>query len=268
MIISHKYRYLFVELPHTGTTAISKELRINYDGERALYKHATYDEFLRQATPDEKSYFTFSNIRNPLDDAISCYFKYKNQVKGFIGFDVNSKPSLSNPRDLMRRVVYRYRYDRYRFVNDHDASFSAFFMKYYRLPYDNWSSLSHHKLDYIIRFENIQEGFSSVLRRLYIEQIRPLPAANQTSGRSRDFSSYYTPETYRRAVQVYGPYMKKWGYEFPPEWGNLSHSWGDQVTYETLGLAKRFAWRYFRPAVYSLMLKKRLAKPVTHEVTQ
>ena len=67
MIISHKYKYLFVELPLTASTAVSKELRENYDGESILYKHATYHEFLKIASPEEKKYFVFSGMCNPLD---------------------------------------------------------------------------------------------------------------------------------------------------------------------------------------------------------
>jgi hypothetical protein len=269
MIISHKHRYLFVELPHTGTTAISKELRLHYDGESILYRHATYDEFLQQATPAEKAYFVFSNIRNPLDDAVSCYFKYKNEVKGFIGFDVNSKASLSNPRDLARRFVYHFRYDRYRFVHEQKADFPAFFLRYYWLPYDSWSSLSHHKFNFLIHFENLQEDFAKALELLNITPVRPLPTVHKTSGRSQNFTDYYTPETYARAVHVFGPYMKKWGYKFPAEWGDRSVSWADHLAFETLGAVKRFAWRYARPAVYSLVVKKkRLTKAVPQQAAK
>ena len=36
MIISHEHKYVFVEFPRTGTTAISKELCLNYFGKRIL----------------------------------------------------------------------------------------------------------------------------------------------------------------------------------------------------------------------------------------
>ena len=75
MIISHTHRYLFVELPRTGSTAISRELVQNYEGAHILWKHATYQDFLKVAKPEEKEYFVFSGIRNPLDDAVSRYFK-------------------------------------------------------------------------------------------------------------------------------------------------------------------------------------------------
>tara|TARA_R110002124_G_scaffold175649_1_gene343464 strand:- start:41 stop:211 length:171 start_codon:yes stop_codon:yes gene_type:complete len=56
MIISHKYKYLFVEVPHTGSTSISEELVANYDGHPILKKHSQYIDFLRQASKEEKDY--------------------------------------------------------------------------------------------------------------------------------------------------------------------------------------------------------------------
>src|SRR5262245_27774439 len=77
MVISHKHRYLFVEIPNTGSTAISAELRRHYDGEPVLHKHATYGEFLRLASRDQRTYFVFGTVRNPLDLAVTEYFKLK-----------------------------------------------------------------------------------------------------------------------------------------------------------------------------------------------
>ena len=60
MIISHVHRYLFVELPHTGSSAVSRELREHYAGTQILYKHARYAEFLRSCSAEERDYFVFS----------------------------------------------------------------------------------------------------------------------------------------------------------------------------------------------------------------
>jgi hypothetical protein len=65
MIISHRHRYVFVEVPRTGSTAVSAELRENYDGHEILRKHASYRDFLRVASEEERGYFTFSAVRNP-----------------------------------------------------------------------------------------------------------------------------------------------------------------------------------------------------------
>ena len=73
MIISHKNKYLFVELPHTATTAIIKEFREKYDGKRILRKHAFFHDFQKIANDDEK-YFVFSCVRNPMDEVVSIYY--------------------------------------------------------------------------------------------------------------------------------------------------------------------------------------------------
>lgn len=52
MVISHKYEYLFVELPRTGTTAIHNELLEKYDGQGILSKHANYRDFLKIASEE------------------------------------------------------------------------------------------------------------------------------------------------------------------------------------------------------------------------
>ena len=71
MMISHQHRYVYIEVPRTGSSAVRRELREMYDAEPILRKHATYRDFLRQASADEKTYFAFSGIRNPLDVAVT-----------------------------------------------------------------------------------------------------------------------------------------------------------------------------------------------------
>ena len=82
MVISHKYRYLFIEIPLTGSWAIRKELCEFYGGQQILHKHATYHEFQQSATDDEQAYFVFATVRNPLDSMVSAFYKYKSDHKG------------------------------------------------------------------------------------------------------------------------------------------------------------------------------------------
>ena len=77
VIISDEHRYVFVEQPHTACTAIRDELTAFYGGRPILDRHATYAAFLRAATPDQKRYFVFSGLRNPLDERVSLYCKYR-----------------------------------------------------------------------------------------------------------------------------------------------------------------------------------------------
>jgi hypothetical protein len=234
MIISHKHKYLFIEVPHTGTTAISKELRANYDGVPILRKHAYYPEFLAVATPEERKYFVFAGIRNPLDETVSLYFKYKTDHEGNFSNPQNRRDQGGwlTPTDLAK----------FRYIQETQSEFAPYFLKFFTQPYTNVSSLSGHALNFVIRFENLQEDLTKVLNILGIEQTRPLPFANKTGGRKRDFRSYYTPECHERARRVFGPFMQKWGYEFPPEWGITSVPWSSQVHFQMQDAIKRFYW--------------------------
>lgn len=238
MIISHTYKYVFVELPRTGSTAISRELRDLYDGQPILRKHATYQDFLKVASPIEKTYFVFGGIRNPLDDAVSYYFKLK----------TNHKQKFTDPQKLSRRTGLVNWIDNtlFHFLQKTDADFSSFFLRWYVVPYNTWASLSHKEFDYVVKFEQLQQDFARVLELIGIEPQRPLPMINKTSGKERTYAIYYTPAAIKRAKRVFGPYMEQWGYTFPPEWGDSTVPWWNQIEFEFLNLFRTVYWKHLR----------------------
>ena len=121
MIISHKYKYVFLEIPHTGSTAISRELRASYDGVSILRKHAFYPEFLSVASPEEKEYLVLAGIRNPLDEAVTVYHKYKTNHDGLYTDKANLRENGGwlTPDNLAR----------FRFIQDNDADFETYFLR-------------------------------------------------------------------------------------------------------------------------------------------
>lgn len=239
MMISHEHRFVFVELPRTGSTAVRHELRDTYGARPILHKHATYEEFLRQASDDEKTYFVFSGIRNPLDDAVSLYFKLKTDHK--------SRRTDPDRAPRHRRLLNGLR-DRamFRYVSREDADFSTFFLKFYQFPHDTWASLSHERFGFVMRFEQLSEDFEKALRLIGIEPVRPLPVVNRTSSRDRDFSSYYSPAAIRRARRVMGPYMERWGYAFPAAWNVKPPTRTHRIQYAIFSFFARLYWRYLR----------------------
>ena len=239
MIVSHVHRYVFVELPRTGSTAIRQELRELYDGVPVLEKHATYLDFLRQATPAEREYFSFAAVRNPLDDAVSRYFKLRTDHKARYSGGGRKKRGHVLNRIIDARM--------YRFIEGADADFARFFRRFYVLPHDTWASLSHAKLDYVMRFEHLAEDFDTALRRMGIEPKRPLPIVNSTGARRRSFEDYYTPDLYPRARRVFGPYMQRWGYQFPAAWGLAPPSTLHEAEYLLYSAAAKLYWRFLRP---------------------
>lgn len=239
MIISHKHKYIFVQLPRTGTTSIEKALLNQYDGELVSKsnRHMTYDKFLRHATDEEKKYFVFSTIRNPLDKTVSLYFKYKTDHHDYLHSSEKYRENIF--ASILRRRQFRY-------VRDTQADFKSFFLRFYRLPYDDWSCLSHAKFDYVIRFENLEEDFDTVLGMLKLEAHSPLPHRNRTAKDTSAFLDFYTPDLIEHAKWIFGPYMETWGYEFPTEWGDCRVSRVSRLMHSTANLGRKFYWRYAR----------------------
>ncbi len=254
MIISDKHKYVFVELPRTGSTAVSRELRELYDGRGMLHKHATYGEFLSAATDIQKDYFAFAGVRNPLDDAVSLYFKLTNDHK-------QAYSSLKNA-GWFTRLTYNFRWRQFHFAQNEEAGFSQFFLKFYRWPYDNWSCVSHPHLDCIMRFERLAEDFARAVSGFGVTPSRTLPVQNKTAARHMHFSAYYDAASIARAKRVFGVYMEKWGYAFPSEWGSdgIPPSWWNRQTHRFLNVFRRLYWTHIRPAIYSRTVRERRAR--------
>lgn len=205
MIISHKYKYLFIQTEKTASTAIAKELCKNYNGAPILWKHARYEDFLAIATPKEKKYFIFAGIRNPLDAVVSLYYMRKK------GIDNKSTNFLFKIRENLKK---------HNFIKKNNADFTMFFKKFYgnKIYNNDWKTRKFHLLNYIYRYENLQKDFSEILKKIGIKQKRPLPLFWETPNKKKDFESYYSKDIQPRAKIVFNKYMKKWNYKFPENW--------------------------------------------------
>ena len=244
MIISHEHKYLFVELPRTGTTAIAKELIENYKGEKILTKHAHYDDFLKQASNEEKNYFVFSCIRNPIDRTLTRYYKLKTKY-------MNPKEDIARFRRQGRRVRLQtyYLYLQYKFIQNKNASFSQYIKRFYFFPYDDWSLKHHQNFDFIIRFENLSEDFDVLLEKLGVEKVRDLPLVNKTPSKEKSYLEILKDadeKTKKRVKHVFGYYMLKWGYKFPASWGEFKLSNNTKFQLKVLNFFRKVYWRYLK----------------------
>ena len=208
MILSEENNYVFVQYPHTGCTAVGGELVKYYGGTEILSKHAKWHDFLRRMKGRGREYYVFSSVRNPMDEVASLYFKLKHDHEGY------SRPEnwRVNGGWLSWRGLRQFRY-----VHDQNASFDAYLRKFFVLPAVNWTILDHREFDYVMRFERLQEEFSTVLHHLGLQQVRSLPVANPTF--KEDPVSLFERESTRRLlVRAFHPLMAYWGYEFPESW--------------------------------------------------
>lgn len=236
MIISHKHRYLFIEIPLTASWAIRHELCEYYDGEPVLRKHASFPEFARYASDTEKQYFVFATVRNPLDTAVSQFFKLKTNHKGVY----------TDPEALQAGQVEQADLEKFSFIQDNDAGFEEYFRRYHRRPFASMIDLSADRLDFVIRYEGLQAGFDTVLGHLDITPVRPVPVMNKTQDRRSDWQAYYSPAIIDQAKHKFGPFMRRWDYEFPLEWGASGVKLTDELSYRMLAQARKFYLTRFR----------------------
>ena len=239
MVISHKHRYLFIEIPQTASWSIRNELVELYDGQLILHKHATYPEFEAFATSGERDYFAFATTRNPLDCLVSAYFKLTTDHKGVFS------DAEASVRDFKIDYADKMAYEHYK---KWGYSFEATLLapRIWERPYSGMIDLSANNLDYVMRFERIQDDFAEALRLIGIKQQREVPASNKTEGRKKSWESMYSAEMIPKAKHIYGPYMEKWGYEFPREWGGYEHSKLDEIGYRLSYFMKRIYLVHFQ----------------------
>ena len=236
MIVSTKYRYVFIQFPHTASTAVGDELTEHYDGESVMHKHAMYHDFAAWAGDEARDYFVFSSIRNPMDEVVSIYHKFKTDHRGNYSNPANWK---RNGGWLSERGLKQFQ-----FIQREEADFADYLDAFFRLPYVNWSILDHKNFDFVIRFEHLQEDFAEVLRRMNLSQVRPLPLVNKTQRMAPDYAAYFGPDVRDRAVWAFGPMMRYWDYDFPESWNASRVPWTSWVGFYAASLVRRLYWRH------------------------
>ncbi|MEM1145317.1 MAG: hypothetical protein AAGI88_22285 [Pseudomonadota bacterium] len=252
MVISHKYKYVFIELPYTATRAISDELRRNYDGVEILNKHSNYPEFAKFATETELDYFVFCGIRNPLQIPISLYLKYRNTETSALWL---GDPGRSEAKNLVSRVYDLLAVQKVRMAKKDEVSFDDYFLQNYRVPFDNWSRVTLPHCDYVLRFEELQEGFASVLEKIGIQQVRDLPRRGNAVAWSHDPSEYYGTRSIVRAKWVFAPYMRRWGYSLPEQWGGFDATPLTDTVDGIMSIGRSFYWKHLRSLLDSDLRK-------------
>ncbi|MFC2043162.1 hypothetical protein ACFLUA_03310 [Chloroflexota bacterium] len=97
-----------------------------------------------------------------------------------------------------------------------------------------------------MRFEHLQDDFKELLSKLDFIQIRAVPVTNITKGRNKNWGKYYTPELIQKAKIICGPFMGKWGYKFPPDWGEHKITSIDKFNFLLMVYVKAFYTTNFR----------------------
>jgi len=238
MIISHKYKFLFIGLPFSASSAITKELHAKYEGKPYLRKHSLYHEFIKVATKKEKGYFVFAVLRNPMEIAVTVYEKMKANAKGNF-----TNPDLFNENGGHITKNHRIRFN---YIKDNNATFQEYFLKFHSKPYDNYSSMTIDNCDFVIRHENIAEDYLLALNKAGVEVPFSLPVANKTAGKKNNLSEYYTQEIRKQAIYVFGPFLAKYNYSFPEKWGNINIPPLSKIKFKIMSILRKLNEKFIK----------------------
>lgn len=193
MIISEKFKYIFIGLPMTGSTAISRELIENYDGKSILYKHSNINNLKKQNITIE-DYYIFTIYRDPIDMCFSQYNKIISNHKG--SFDLELVKS-KTPKNF--KLI--------KSVKNKELSFLEYIKHKYRYhPYDNNFSLNKNHCSLVIPFNDLSNGFDKFLKACKILKKRNLPIYNKTI-KSHSDDKNKVELNLNLVSKVFGPFL-------------------------------------------------------------
>ena len=192
--------YLYVRIPRTGSTSISKMLT-----DQTAWPHF-YASLLRDLIGEEEynNKFVFASVRNPWDRLVSWFMFNCN--------DYRSDPDQSS--------IYK------------NLGFKGWIME--GCPHTGWKP--HHFahqpenpisqlawiidkddqviVDHVVRLENLQEDFEAIKQKLNLPKVT-LPRLNISKKRQhQDYRKYYDWESKEKVRQLYRDDVRYFRYEF------------------------------------------------------
>jgi hypothetical protein len=191
-VISHKHKCIFIHCHkcagETIELAVFGKSDTGFGGdpyEGSPEKHFSVNQYIKKYGESMwNNYFTFSFVRNPWDRVIS-WIRYRDKRRNLYGGRLNSsiiKKELKIP-----------------YISNNSY--------YNMLSLDD----SARSIDFIGRFENLQEDFEIVCDEIGIER-KKLPHENKT--KHKHYTEYYDSETRAIVAEKYAKDIEYFEYEF------------------------------------------------------
>jgi len=190
VIISRQHRYIYVQVPQTGSTAVGNFLVAHADGHSVLRKHTTLDEARRMYGPEIHDFTVIASVRDPVDQLVSSFYKLVGTASTSVSVGASNTPrrswALAAPRTLDDYVSH--------------------FVRHVHAP--GWVR-SARDADVLVRFEDLEAGVAEIFRRIGVPQASSVPRENETP---RKASQALGPQALERLAVLYGPFAREFGY--------------------------------------------------------
>ena len=219
MLLSPKYRFLFVHIAKTGGTSVRAALEglrwrdpwyypmflcsrfSHLSGHRIAAKLPRHAKVVaaKELLPQEyfDSLFKFAFVRNPWDLQVSSFHHIRRERPQYLGGHETFEDFLRWKLDPERPYQYHI-----------DTSIT--------LQTDYLIDLSGTVVvDFIGRYERLNEDFATVCERIGIRD-PALPHERQARDRKRDYRSYYSDETAELVARHFARDIRMLDYRFDP----------------------------------------------------
>ena len=191
---SKKNKILFIHPQKCAGSSIKRSLRKTFGYESFIPNahdketkpdcgHWTLSQFDYYLEDDLKEFFKFSVVRNPWDRAVSYYFYLvtKQNYKKTFGLFCNDYYLREDSYQLKQKLLLNKR----------------------------------SVLDFIIRFENLEEDFKIAMSKMGIQDFAQLEKLDHNTGRrNRDYRPHYNERTKNIVADLCEWEIKKFGYKF------------------------------------------------------
>jgi hypothetical protein len=221
MIVSDKYKYVFIQNAMTASSVTGKELRNNHDGKDFLWKHAKYEDFLKVATKEQKEYLVIGTIRNPLDCLVTKYCRLVNDpILSRLKNDIKAAKKKGFSLTVLSKLIYvtlrriKFRVFKFSFKSYVKSELSKIKPDSKKMSFVLWDT---ENLDFILKYESIDDDFNRLLKTINSEKITTIPRGRKTRNK-KPFLSYYDEASIKIVKNKMSNVMKKLGYDFPKEW--------------------------------------------------
>lgn len=224
-MISHKYRCIFIHIPKCAGTSIESALGHleNHTGrggqDHRIYRHIEkplpIKEVLSSGNNIREAWRRFRNSFKIPENPRNAYTVTKEQFQSYYSFSFVRNPwarAFSWYQNMMADPLHRKNLN----IPDNQP-FSEFLAKHagkgYLRPQTYWlkNYSGSIELDFIGRFENLQEDFKKICQDLNIDGVQ-LP--HKLKSKNVDYRDYYHDGLVELVAEVYSEEIEMFGYTF------------------------------------------------------
>lgn len=236
MIISHKYKFIFLKPVKVAGTSMEVTLAKNCgdtdiatrigdysndsDDDKYIHQPKNNDGYFNHMLPDDirnnigdkiwKNYFKFTIVRNPWDQAVSRYFWEKSRKKIEL---LNSITLIKN--NLFNPFVYKFFFDN--LLSYLQFTFN-FFIEHSNINTSNacfyFDSDSNPICDYYMRYEKLEDDYREICKILGLPFEKLLKIKSKQRKSKKHYSRYFNKKTKNEIGYNSKKEINYFGYKF------------------------------------------------------